>query len=63
MKITILTDTSAGQELSTLAEIMTRLRYHTKYWQDYYGAINRNKMHYWEVKADEWIVTNLEQED
>lgn len=46
-----------------LAEILTKLRYHTKYWEERYGAIPRNNKKYWEEKADKWVIENVKKEE
>lgn len=48
-------------ELLKLAQIVINLRKTTKHWQEHFGAINRNKMKFWEEKADEWISKNVMQ--
>lgn len=49
------TEEDVKKELADVAYIITGLREHTKKWQQYYGAPNRNNMKLWEQKADEWI--------
>jgi hypothetical protein len=43
------------EEVKELAFILTGLRETTKFWQDHFGAENRNRMRRWEEKADAWI--------
>jgi len=47
------------EELKELAIIMAKLRAATIKWQTYYGASNRERMKYWETKADDWIKEHI----
>ena len=35
--------------------ILFKLRHHSKKWKDNYGHQNRDRMNYWEEKADEFL--------
>lgn len=55
VNIRSLSEEEMKKELLEISNIMIGLRFHTKYWLDHFGSINRKKMNYWENKADEWI--------
>lgn len=54
-KIRITTGEGATKEYLELAQILINLRITTKYWQTYYGSVNRVEMKRWEDRADKWI--------
>ncbi len=41
-------------------EILLNLRRTEKYWNENFGYNNRQKMKYWQEKADKWLLDNLE---
>ncbi len=55
MKVTI----NKNAKIFEIAEIIYKLRLHTKYWQKHYGSDNRRTMKYWEDKADKWIEDSI----
>ncbi|MBA3706361.1 MAG: hypothetical protein H0W84_10845 [Bacteroidetes bacterium] len=61
MRVVILTDKSEADELKEAAEIITKLRYNTKEWEEHYGADRRSRKKYWEIKADLWIDAHVKQ--
>lgn len=58
MKVTIANDAS----LRELAEILVKVRYHTRQWEKYYGADTRKRKKLWEQRADEWIEKHVKEE-
>ncbi len=50
-------------DLFRLAEILTKLRYKTKHWEQHYGADARNQKKFWEKKADEWIDKHIKKNE
>lgn len=58
MKV-IISDTASLREL---AEILVKLRHFTKIWEEHYGAHNRERKNYWQVRADEWILKNVKED-
>ncbi len=41
-------------------EIFQNLRRCEKIWNEHFGFNNRQKMKYWQEKADKWLLDNLE---
>ena len=51
-------DVNSSDIIETLREslwILFKLRHHSKKWKDNYGFQNRDRMNYWEEKADEFL--------
>jgi hypothetical protein len=61
MKVEIITDQPETKELRELAEILVKLRYNTKRWEEMYGADARERKKCWEAKADKWIDEHVKQ--
>jgi hypothetical protein len=57
MKVTIINE----PDMREVAEILTKLRYNTKFWDEHYGANARNAKKQWEVKADAWIEKHVKE--
>lgn len=62
MRVSIITDKTPEQELYALAEIITKLRYHSAKWHQHFGYENRNRMNYWAAKADQWIDQHVKEQ-
>lgn len=63
MKIFFKLKKSAAEELFVLAEILTKLRYHTKHWEEHYGFEAKENKKAWEKTADKWIDEHLKSEE
>lgn len=53
----------AETELLVLANILNKLRYTTKYWEEHYGSPAKTHKKRWEEKADEWILKHTKEVD
>lgn len=60
-KVQVTTQLAAADELYKLAEIAVKLRYHSRLWQEHYGATNRKNKEIWEAIADQWIKTHVQE--
>ena len=49
--------------LLELANIVNRLRFHTKYWEEHYGSFAKRDKKDAERKADEWLLKHTKQVD
>ena len=51
------------KKLNEISIILINLRNTTDFWNTKFGGSNREKMVYWEKKADEWINNNIKIEN